>query len=393
MGETLDSYNDPPYEQTPPPPSLSMPAPDNKLQTIADLAGVSRMTVSRALRNQPNVRAELRERIQKIATEIGYRPNPLISTLMADLKRNRSRQRGRGQGAGPGNEERSPEVIAFLTADPEGRDQWRRSETVELFHTGAAERAAQLGYRLEHFWAKEDGMTPARLSRVLWSRGISGLLLAPSWMSFQHDYPEFDWSRFSAACLGYTMSQPDLHRACNNQYLTMRGALRRLRKLGYHRIGLAISRSDDNRVLNHWQAAYLADQTAHDVAESRIPVFLSDQVMEMPVNRRPFQNWVKQHMPDVVVSVHHGFLRDWMEETGLRVPEDIGYADLDLSGDMFGRVAGMDQNSRFVGAAAIDLIVGQHHRNERGIPAMPTITSVNGSWRDGETVCKQVAKN
>ncbi|AHF91147.1 transcriptional regulator [Opitutaceae bacterium TAV1] len=346
--------------------------PSNKLQTIADLAGVSRMTVSRALRNQPNVRQEVRERIYKIATEIGYRPNPLISTLMADLKRRRVK--------------RVAEVIAFLTADPEGREQWRRSETVALFHAGAVERAAQLGYRLEHFWAKEPGMTPGRLSRVLWSRGISGVLLAPSWMSYQHDYPEFDWSHFAAACLGYTMSQPDLHRACNNQYLTMRSALRHLRESGYRRIGLALSRSDDNRVLNHWQAAYLADQAMHDAPEARVPVFLSDEVLELPSNRRPFQDWVRRHAPDGVVSVHHGFLRDWMEEAGLRVPEDIGYADLDLSGDMFGRVAGMDQNSRFVGAAAIDLIVGQHHRNERGIPAMPTITSVNGSWCDGETV-------
>ena len=39
---------------------------------IADIAGVSQATVSRALRNSPLVRQETRERVQQIARELNY---------------------------------------------------------------------------------------------------------------------------------------------------------------------------------------------------------------------------------------------------------------------------------------------------------------------------------
>ncbi len=48
---------------------------------IADLAGVSQATVSRALRNSPLVRPETRERIQKIARELNYFVNRNAASL------------------------------------------------------------------------------------------------------------------------------------------------------------------------------------------------------------------------------------------------------------------------------------------------------------------------
>ena len=42
------------------------------IQTIADLAGVSRGTVDRVLNNRSYVKAEVRERVLQIAREVGY---------------------------------------------------------------------------------------------------------------------------------------------------------------------------------------------------------------------------------------------------------------------------------------------------------------------------------
>ena len=45
------------------------------LKTIARLAGVSHVAVSKALRDAPDISAATKERVKKIAEEIGYTPN------------------------------------------------------------------------------------------------------------------------------------------------------------------------------------------------------------------------------------------------------------------------------------------------------------------------------
>ena len=51
------------------------------IQQIADLAGVSRGTVDRALNNRGRIRPEVAERIREIAKELGYQPNMAAKAL------------------------------------------------------------------------------------------------------------------------------------------------------------------------------------------------------------------------------------------------------------------------------------------------------------------------
>lgn len=51
------------------------------LEEIARLAGVSRSTVSRVLNDHPSVRAEVRERVQRIIAETGFQPNAAARSL------------------------------------------------------------------------------------------------------------------------------------------------------------------------------------------------------------------------------------------------------------------------------------------------------------------------
>ena len=51
------------------------------LEEIGKLAGVSRSTVSRVINNHPNIRSEVRERVQKVIDETGYQPNSAARSL------------------------------------------------------------------------------------------------------------------------------------------------------------------------------------------------------------------------------------------------------------------------------------------------------------------------
>ena len=54
------------------------------IQRVAELANVSKATVSRVLNNYPHVRPEVRERVQRVISETGYQPNNIARLLASD---------------------------------------------------------------------------------------------------------------------------------------------------------------------------------------------------------------------------------------------------------------------------------------------------------------------
>ena len=64
------------------------------LDEVARAAKVAKATVSYALRQHPKIPAATRDRILRIATDLGYRPNPRVSSLMAQVRQGDSLARG-----------------------------------------------------------------------------------------------------------------------------------------------------------------------------------------------------------------------------------------------------------------------------------------------------------
>ncbi len=100
-----------------------------------------------------------------------------------------------------------------------------------------------------------------------------------------------------------------------------------------------------------------------------------------------FRAWMKRCHPDVIITLHAEVLT-WVKAMGLRVPEDVGLVHLDRTLDM-AEWAGMQQNNRHIGRAAVDMLVGQLHRNEFGVPPFQKGMFSMSTWGPGPTVRRQ----
>ena len=331
------------------------------MQMIADRAGVSRMAVSLALRNSPKISPATRERIRDIAEELGYRPNPLVSALMTQLREVRRVPR--------------PTTLAYVTAYPTA-DGWRRPGPFVEFFEGAKARAEALGYTLEEWWAARPGMSEQRLSDILYNRNIHGLLVAP--LPAGGTTLGMEWPRFAAATIGFSLVDPAIPRASNDQYHSITLALQELTRLGYRRIGMAITDEEDVRVQRKWSAGFLVYQQGI-AAKQRVPSLREDEGFAAA-----FTEWFRKHKPDAVLSQDPRCI-EYLSRIGVEVPKDVGFAHLALT-DADTGLAGIHQNGRLVGASMIDLVDAQLRRNERGVPASPKTVLVQGRWVSGPTV-------
>lgn len=318
------------------------------LKHIAEAAGVTVATVSMALRNSPRISAAVRGQVQTLAAKMKYHPDPLIAALAG-------RRGGRRAGAEIG-------TIAYVTAYPD-REGWRRTSFSPAVFAGACERAAQQGYRVEHFWLREPGMTARRLSEILHNRGIRGVCVAPLPEGFGHMKLRWEW--FSCAAVGYSMIRPSLHRACPHQFQGMMLTLKTLRRQGYRRIGIALEKRVSRIVVHNWLAAILLFQQMHGA------LAVQRYNYETP-DRGQLTEWIKTHQPDAMIVTDVALLK-WAREAGGAEMELVAM-------ERYSGYAGLDQRPDVVGAAVIDLITGQIQRNETGIPDDPKVTMIEGRW-------------
>jgi LacI family transcriptional regulator len=341
-----------------------MPAPKViTLKDIAEQAGVSIMTVSRVMRKQRNISSQTQNKVLQIARQLGYRPNPLVAALMSYRR--------------AANPVRSFSTIGYITNYPI-RDEWRKSTLLCDFFEGAAESADRHGYQLEEFWLREPGMTAGRLSKILYNRNVPGLVIAP--LPVSHGHLRLNWDHFSAVSFGYSLAWPQLHRAVNHQFRSLRLAMRQLRKYGYRRMGMAMSASYDSRVDYQWSGSFLTEQGKTDPAD-RVPLHV---VEDEHWTEKKFADWFQRSSPDVIVGQQTEII-DWLKNLGLKVPEDVAFVHLNLP-DASGEVAGIYQNGKTIGEVAVDFLVGMMHRNERGVPDLAHSILVEGTWIDGKTV-------
>ena len=330
------------------------------MQVIADQAGVSKMSVSRALGNKPGVSDELRQKILKIARDLGYRPNPLITAFMASLRSQRARP-----------SIQTGTVLAFL-------ERADRIEDVKSEHfRGASEAAEEQGYKLERFIVGVAGLSPARLNAVLLARNVQGVVIAP--LPEGHGQFAHDWSQFCTVVIEYTFITPNFDRVVHDSYGSMRLILDQCRSRGFRRIGLVFSKNASERTEGLNEAAYWMEQKTIGCF-APIPSLRLESWDDVTVSR-----WFERYQPEVIVTsvVFVTFLKRFLEKNNKRVPDDISIINVNTWDS---EVSGIEQNNDHIGATAVRLLIDKLNRNDRGIPEHPITSVVPGLWVQGVTL-------
>src|ERR1700677_2118788 len=136
--------------------------PRTTLKDIARKLGYSKNTISLALRGSPQIPAATQARVRDAADAMGYRPDAVISHLMARLRSSRT--------------SRLQAKLALVNAnlDP---NAFKEHPTIPIYVEGCERRAASLGYGFDRFWLHDPELTAERWIRILEARGIKGLVL------------------------------------------------------------------------------------------------------------------------------------------------------------------------------------------------------------------------
>jgi LacI family transcriptional regulator len=330
---------------------------------IAQKLGVASSTVSRALRGDPRISAEMRQRVETVAEIAGYRPNPLVSALMA----NRRRRGGSGE----------VDVIALIT-NYGGRESWRAKDVCRWEYEGIVSRAGALGFRVEIFACSEYNYEANRLIATLRARGIRGVLLG-----FSRDealQAPFPTEGFAVAGLSAYFRSTIVDRANFHGFYNVQLALEQMRQLGYRRPALVVPGLNNQISNNLWSGAFLDWQLQLPVGDRCEPYIPDDGE-----NCGQFYAWLDANRPDSLL-VYKVPVRRFLAKRGLLVPNNVGVAYLYRTADEIGAAAGIDGNLSAVGSAALDLVVEKLNANLTSIGSCPKEVLIKGFWRDGSTL-------
>lgn len=336
------------------------------LRDVARAVNLSHATVSLALRNHPSIAVKTRQRIQAMAQSLGYRPDPLLRAL-AEYRRDKLTPRYQS-------------TLAWLNYYPQPEKMDAITEFV-LYHQGAQERAAELGYRMETFTPVADRLSSEKLKKILLARGVQGILLPPQ--PEPNTVLDFDFSDFAAVTFGFSMISPRLHVIAGHMFYSCVYTFQKLRSYGFRRIGFVTSDWQNRRLKQSVLGGFLASQEELPVKD-RIPPVFHQEVEYTATTFKTLLPWFRKYRPDVIIT-HFVELPALMRAHQIPVPEKVSLALLAVPPND-SSWAGINQNGREVGRSAVDMVAGMLYHSERGVPALPKCIFIEGFWQDGGTV-------
>lgn len=335
--------------------------------TTADLAarlGLAPTTVAAALRGETRIAAATRERVARVAAELGYRRNVAASVL------------GSRRHAG----DRPPTLSAALLVRLRSPGTTPYEATLRQAFVGAGWL-----FRTVNLMNVRD---PAALGRRLADQGVDGLVLGPTTPTDLAP-PALPWDRFALVSLIRQRVADGFDTARVNHFGSMLRLLEAVTAQGYRRIGVIhrphtpALQEDDARL-----AAFLLWQQRRGPAVPRL--FLH----ELPFSDTPrspedeaaqLGAWLARDRPDVVLGFNASD-QHLLHRTGRRVPQDLAFAAMHVYRRQQPQVAGLAAPAELIGDLARLRLEQKIRLGERGLSARPVETVLTQDFFVGDSL-------
>lgn len=340
----------------------------HSMQSIADLAGVAKMTVCRALNGSKGVSEVTRQRILKIARDVGYQNSPIMSSVMGQVARSRKI-------------DYSIPIMMLVDWDP---NKAKMNPAQEEYLSSAMMKARSLGFRVEVQGHASSRLSDRRINEILETRGIQGVVINVA----NNDPRELhlNWDRLCAVTTGGRLLNPrHLPRILSDLPQMLGRTLHELSLRGYRRIGFCYAAKVD-RILNGFYELPGYFRMFHEYHRSRVGKRQQIPLYEISGSspEGSFRKWVETYKPDVIVSTFHG-TGSWLTEMGISTPGDVGFVSLGVK-EMGGDISGMYLSKGSISAIAVDSVINRLMKRDYGMNALQVRTLVPGIWNPGKTI-------
>lgn len=303
------------------------------LKDLAAQLGVSIATVSRALRNSHEVGEELRLRVQKLAKELNYRPNPFAQSLRSE----------------------APKVIGVVVPN-------LVTHYYSAVLDGIEDYASQEGYSVIAINSHEDHEKEKKAIDNFISMHVEGIIACLSQDTV--DYSHFEEIHkmgiplvfFARTCLPELFS----HVVANGDEAAEL-ATRHLLETGSRRVAF-LGGPNHLDMVRRRKHGYL-----EALKEKRIPIDRSIIICEKIDFESAKETTMKmlsaENRPDAIVAfndiiTYAAFAA--IKALGLRIPEDvaiIGFTDTDMSSFVTPKLSSIEDQSHKTGAVACELLM------------------------------------
>jgi LacI family transcriptional regulator len=332
------------------------------MKDIALRAGVHQTTVSLALRNDPRISQETRDRVQALAKEMGYVPDPALTSLVAYRRSSKIK--------------RDQETIA-LVFDVKDPTLFNESEYLPSIREEVTKRASELGYKVDVFIQGVDFSNWKMLDRVLLTRNIHGILFGGIYQ--ENTTVELDFNNYCMVKISQSPHDLEIDSVMGNSFFSVRKIMRKLKELGFNRPAMAGSVTDEQNTRHVYRAGFLYGQVTHFAPENHIPFYEFTRKPNPQLIEEIYQ-WLRAVKPDVFISYWNNLV-----EAAYRLTVEDGHSCrfVCVEADSKSRaLGGIRNNYRKMARTAIELLVSKMQMNNRGIPESATTTLVDSKWCD-----------